>query len=109
MGRQILGQVGRIKEEKREEYIALHASPWPEIVQIIKECNMENYSIFIRGNLVFSYYEYTGEDYDADRQKLAKDVMVQKWWAITDPCFERYDNDSAEASYENMESIFYLK
>ncbi len=40
------GQVIRIKEEKIEEYKQLHRAVWPEIQQLIHDCNMRNYSIY---------------------------------------------------------------
>ena len=64
MERRRFGQVGRLKPEKRDEYVRLHAEVWPDVLNMITACNLENYSIFIRGNVVFSYFEYTGTDYD---------------------------------------------
>ena len=37
--RVIFGQLGRLKPEKIEEYEALHAAPWPEVLQTIHDCN----------------------------------------------------------------------
>lgn len=39
-----------LKPEKVEEYVKLHAEPWPELVQLMTECNLHNYSISIRGD-----------------------------------------------------------
>ena len=102
------GQIGRLKKEKIDEYVKLHADVWPDVKKMITECNLQNYSIFIRDDLVFSYFEYTGENYDADMEKMAADETTQKWWGYTRPCFEKYNADSAEAFYEDMETIFYM-
>lgn len=67
--RVIFGQLGRLKPEKIEEYEALHAAPWPEVLQTIHDCNLRNYSIFREGEQVFAYFEYIGEDYEADHGK----------------------------------------
>lgn len=109
MNKQIVGQVGKLKEEKREEYIRLHAAVWSEVLELLQDCNVENYSIFIRGNLVFSYFEYTGEDYEADMNRIAENEVNQKWWSCTKPCFDKLSSDSEESFYEEMEQIFYLK
>lgn len=53
--RVIFGQLGRLKPEKIEEYEALHAAPWPEVLQTIHDCNLRNYSIFREGEQVFAY------------------------------------------------------
>ncbi|MGO1413146.1 MAG: L-rhamnose mutarotase, partial [Microbacterium gubbeenense] len=57
--------------EHREEYEAYHAAVWPEVLQTISDCNIRNYSIFRYGDLLFSYFEYVGDDYDADMAKMA--------------------------------------
>lgn len=108
MGKQMFGQIGRLKPEKIDEYVKLHAAVWPDVLKMIKECNLENYSIFIKGDLVFAYFEYTGTDYAADMDKMAADVTTQKWWGFTRPCFDKFNADSQEAFYEDMQSIFYL-
>ena len=41
--RVIFGQLGRLKPEKIEEYEALHAAPWPEVLQTIHDCNLRNW------------------------------------------------------------------
>ncbi|MBC7353661.1 MAG: L-rhamnose mutarotase, partial [Thermogutta sp.] len=35
---------------------------------------------------LFSYYEYIGDDYEADMAKIAADPETQRWWKETDPC-----------------------
>jgi L-rhamnose mutarotase len=64
------GQIGKLKKDKIDEYIELHANTWPGVLKTITECNLRNYSIFIHGDLLFSYYEYIGEDYEADMEKM---------------------------------------
>ena len=67
------GQIGRLKKEKIDEYVKLHADVWPDVKKMIMECNLQNYSIFIRDDLVFSYFEYTGENYDAEKDGRRRD------------------------------------
>ena len=38
---------------------------------MIQECNIRNYSIYYRDGYLFSYYEYVGDDYEADMAKMA--------------------------------------
>lgn len=100
------GQIGKLKREKIEEYDELHANCWPNIRQLIKDCNLHNYSIFRYDDLVFSYFEYTGDDYDADMAKMAADEGNKEWWKHTNPCFEKYVFDGAEFCYD-MKQIFF--
>jgi len=71
--------------ENREEYGRLHAAVWPEILEKIYEVNIRNYSIYRYGELLFSYFEYVGNDFDADMKKMADDPMTQKWWDVCMP------------------------
>lgn len=52
MNKVVMGQLGRLKPEKIEEYDMLHANPWPEVLQTIHDCNLRNYSIFRHEDLV---------------------------------------------------------
>ncbi len=65
------GSVIRLRPEKREEYKKLHAEVWPGVLRMIKECNLQNYSIYYKDGFLFSYYEYVGENYEADMAKMA--------------------------------------
>ena len=56
------GSIIGVKKEKLDDYKYHHAHIWPEINAMIKECNISNYSIYNFGELLFSYYEYTGDD-----------------------------------------------
>ena len=42
---------------------------------MIKKCNMQNYSIFYKDNLLYAYFEYTGSDFAADMARMAADEM----------------------------------
>jgi L-rhamnose mutarotase len=81
-----VGSVIRLKsEDDVETYETLHAAVWPEVLKQISESNIRNYSIFRYGLLLFSYYEYVGEDFEADMKRMAEDSVTQEWWKICDP------------------------
>jgi L-rhamnose mutarotase len=80
------GMVIGLKPEKLEEYKRLHAAVWPGVLKTISECNIRNYTIFLRDNTLFSYFEYVGPDYVADMARMAADPVTQRWWKETDPC-----------------------
>lgn len=101
------GSVIRVKPDQREEYLRLHASVWPQVLDTIRMCNIRNYSIFMKDDLLFSYYEYTGEDYQADMAKMAADPMTQKWWELTDPCQEPLSNRKAGEWWASMQEVFH--
>jgi L-rhamnose mutarotase len=88
---QRFGSVIGVKPEKLDEYVRLHANTWPEVLATIEKCNIHNYSIYLGklddGNLyLFAYFEYTGDDFEADMKRMAADPKTQEWWKLTDPC-----------------------
>ena len=97
-----------IKPEKQAEYEALHAQPWPEIVATLKKSHIHNYSIFTKNDLLFSYLEYHGNDYDKDMANIAKDPMTKKWWALTDPCQHPIDSAKEGEWWAPMREVFHM-
>jgi len=107
------GSVIGVKEEKLDEYKKLHTAVWPEILSMIKECNIQNYSIYLRklpdGNhYLFSYFEYTGEDFEADMAKMEADPMTQKWWTVCEPCQQPLADRADGQWWADMEEAFHL-
>ena len=106
------GSIIELREEKIEEYKELHADVWPDVLKKIEICNIHNYSIFLRklpdGKFyLFSYFEYTGNDFEADCAKMAADSVTQKWWAVCKPC-QMPLADCAEGEWwADMEEVFH--
>lgn len=106
---QRMGMVIGIRPERIAEYKQLHSAVWPGVLAKIGDCNIRNYSIFLREpeNLLFSYFEYHGEDFEADSAKMAADVTTQQWWAINMPCQRRLDTAKEGEWWSAMPSIFH--
>lgn len=102
------GSVIRVRPEKLEEYKRLHAAAWPGVLKMIKACNLQNYSIYYHNGLLFSYYEYTGTDYDADMARMAADPETQRWWDVCKPCQEPLDSRAPGEWWADMEEVFHL-
>jgi len=101
------GQLIKVKPEKLAYYKELHAKPWPCVIERLKACHFQNYAIFLApGNQLFAYFEYTGNDFEADQKKIAQDPCTQKWWKETDPCQESVSGDGG---WFDLEELFYLK
>lgn len=101
------GSVIKVKSEKLEEYKKLHAAAWPGVLEIISQCNIRNYSIFYKDDLLFSYFDYTGNDFSADMEKMASDRLTQQWWDICKPCQEPLPTRSKGEWWASMEEIFH--
>lgn len=102
------GWVIKVKPEKLGEYKELHANPWPEVNSMLKKCNIQNYSIYYRDGLLFSYLEYTGTDFEADMKKMAADSVTREWWKLTDPCQEPVDSAEEGVWWADMEEVYHL-
>jgi L-rhamnose mutarotase len=107
------GMVIGLKPEKIETYKKLHAAAWPGVLEMIKECNIRNYSIYLKEvekgeYYLFSYFEYTGTDFKEDMAKMAADPTTQKWWKETDPCQVPVPLRGAGEFWSRMEEVFHL-
>lgn len=101
------GTVIKVKPEKLETYKKLHAEVWPDVLNMIKTCHVQNYSIYYRDGYLFSYYEYTGTNYEADMAKMAADPITQKWWACCKPCQEPLETRKEGEWWAEMEEVFH--
>jgi L-rhamnose mutarotase len=101
------GMVIGVLPEKLEEYKQLHAAVWPDVLMMIGECNIRNYSIYHRNGLLFSYFEYHGEDFDADMAKMAADPTTQEWWKVCEPCQEPLEGRKPGDWWAGMEEVFH--
>ena len=102
-----IGQIIRVKPEMEARYKELHAACWPGVLEKIHDCNIRNYTIFLRDGLLFSYLEYTGDDFAADMQKMADDPMTQLWWKETAPCQEPVETAGDGVWWADMEEVFH--
>ena len=102
-----VGQVIKVRPEQEEKYKELHAAVWPDVAKMITECNIRNYSIFLRDHYLFSYFEYIGDDYEADMAKMAADPVTQDWWAVCKPCQQPVDSHTESEWWADMEEVFH--
>ncbi|MBX7257305.1 MAG: L-rhamnose mutarotase [Candidatus Hydrogenedentes bacterium] len=108
------GSVIGLKADKIDDYKKLHAAAWPEVLKMIKECNIRNYSIYLHRldddqYYLFSYFEYVGADFKADMAKMAADPMTQKWWKETDPCQFPIKHRKESERWAAMEEVFHCE
>lgn len=69
--------------------------------------HVHNYSIYRHGDLLFSYFEYTGDDYEADMAAIAADPETQRWWAVQMP-LQRPLEDRADGEWwKELPEVFH--
>ena len=106
------GMVLGLKEEKIPEYTKIHADVWPGVLKMIEDCNIKNYSIYLHQlddgrHYLFAYFEYTGDDFKADMDKMAEDETTQKWWEICEPMQIPVKNRLDGEWWANMKEVFH--
>ena len=102
------GQIIGVDPQQFESYKEYHAAVWPDVLKMITECNIRNYSIFHKDGLLFAYFEYIGEDFAADMAKMVADPTTQKWWEIMEPMQRPVENRAEGEWWANMEEVFHL-
>jgi len=106
---QRMGQLIGLKPEVIPEYKRIHAEVWPEVLSLLSDCNITNYSIYLKEpeNLLFAYWEYTGDDFEADKVKMGKSARMKDWWVITDPMQNPLPTRKDGEWWARMEEVFH--
>jgi L-rhamnose mutarotase len=90
----------------KDEYKKRHSQIWPELLILLKNEGVGNYSIFLDEdtNTLFAYQEQSGE---SSSQDLGNTEIVKKWW--------KYMADIMETNPDNspvtipLEQVFYME
>jgi len=101
------GQLINVKPDRIDDYDRIHEAVWPEVLSTIHACNIRNYSIFRHGTLLIAYFEYIGDDYAADMQKMAADPKTQEWWTHTDPMQEPLADHTPGSWWTAAKEVFH--
>lgn len=103
------GMVLKVRPEAEESYKKYHAAVWPEVLDMIRKCNIRNYSIYLKDGYLFSYFEYTGSDFKADMDRMAADGKTQEWWAIMMPMQDPLPTRKEGEWWADMEEVFHME
>lgn len=103
------GTVLRLKPGAEAAYREYHRAVWPEVLRTITICNIRNYSIYLKDDVLFGYFEYHGADFAADMKKMAADPKTQEWWAIMMPLQEPIPTRREGEWWAEMEEVFHAE
>ncbi len=106
---QRMGHCIRLRPDVVDEYRRLHADVWPEVLRVIADANIRNYSIFLKQpeNILFAYWEYTGTDFAADQARLKESEAMRRWWTICDPMQEPFETRREGEWWSAMPEVFH--
>jgi L-rhamnose mutarotase len=102
------GQVLKVRPEHFERYKEYHERVWPEVLAMIRACNIRRYSIYHHDSYLFAYFEYEGTDFAADMEKMAADPKTQEWWKIMMPMQEPLPTRKQGEWWAVMEEVFHV-
>ena len=101
------GQVIRLQPGAKEEYVHYHSNVWPEVLKMIHDCNIRNYSIFLKDDTLYAYFEYIGANFETDMARMAADPKSLEWWAIMEPLQHPIATREKGEWWADMEEIFH--
>ncbi|UCG59632.1 MAG: L-rhamnose mutarotase, partial [Phycisphaerales bacterium] len=105
------GSIIGMPEENILAYTQMHAAVWPGVLAAIDRANIRNYSIYLGQikpgeHLLFSYFEYVGDDFEGDMERIA-DEVTKTWWTYTDPLQVRLPGTAEGEQWKPMEEVFH--
>jgi L-rhamnose mutarotase len=103
-----VGMVVGFKPENMDEYKRLHADSNAGVRDLLGKYHMHNFSIFLHqidGKWYeFGYYEYTGDDFEADMARLDAEPRNKEWLKVCDPMQVPLPG---EKGWAKMERVYY--
>ena len=102
------GMAIKLKPGSADAYRDYHAAVWPAVLEMIKDCNISNYSIYLKDDFLFSYFEYHGSDAKSDWAKMASHTKTQEWWAVMEPLQDPLATRKQGEWWAEMEEVFHL-
>ena len=94
----------KLQEGKEEEYIRRHRDIWPEMLDMLREAGIRNYSIWLYGNEVFGYYE--SDDLAATDAFKASSPVQARWTEYMKDVISPAD---PEGNGKPPECVFYME
>jgi L-rhamnose mutarotase len=105
------GMVNRLRPDKVAEYRRIHQEVWPGVLALLRDANIKNYSIYCKNELLFSYFEYVGDDFERDLARIGSDPLSQEWEEYCKLCFEPPIDPDKRKNFdwwEPMEEVFHF-
>jgi L-rhamnose mutarotase len=103
-----LGMTLWLKPGTADSYRKYHESVWPEVLEMLRLCNIRNYSIYFKDDVLFAYLEYHGSDIKKDWDKMAAHKKTQEWWAIMQPMQNPLPNRKNGEWWAEMDEVFHM-
>ena len=97
---------GMIKEGMIDEYVRRHNEIWPEMVKVLKDAGIKNYTIWNTGCELFGYYEC--EKGVAYAEKVQAESPVVDRWNDYMKDILKLEMDPVTGAQPKLEQVFRL-
>ena len=87
------------------EYQRRHAQLWPELIELLKQAEVKDYSIFLDEETSTLFGYLTTENL-TQLDNLKNDPIMQKWWIFMKDIMETNEEHSPVTI--NLKEVFYL-
>lgn len=96
----------RIRPGAAAEYEAAHRAVWPEMLALLKEAGISEYSIYRRDELLI--LALRAEDFEATWRRIENDPVNLRWQAAMAPYFAPMGDLRPGERFPMLTEIFYL-
>lgn len=95
----------KLKPGYHQEYKKRHNAIWPELITLLKNAGISDYSIFLdeETNTLFAFQKTTGT---GGSQDLGQQKIVQQWWAYMADIME-VNSDNSPVSIP-LQEVFHI-
>ena len=100
------GMIRSIKPDYVKEYKKTHSNVWPEILDRITNCKIKNYSVFAHGDILFSFFEYHGDNFEEDTKIMRDNKKFQEWEKFHAHMFKPLENKNKDEGWIELEEVF---
>ena len=89
----------------RDEYIRRHDTIWPELVTLLKDTGISDYSIFL-DEATLTLFGVLKVNDALQMDKLPEQEVMKRWWAYMKDIMESNPDNSPVS--KPLEEVFYL-
>jgi len=97
----------RVRPDKLDEYVRLHAEVWPELLADLRAAGYRNYSIFADGPDLFGYFEC--DDFDSSQTAMARSDANYRWQAFMAEYLETPVDPEGKESMHLLKQVFLME
>jgi L-rhamnose mutarotase len=96
----------RVRAHRIQDYDEAHQKVWPELLQLLKDVGISQYSIFRSGTDLFFYMHV--EDFERAWYELDANRVNQLWQKAMEPILEPLSDLQPGERFPMMREVFYL-